>query len=195
MELQKKTFQEAKRLGLVINPDRIPERFAIAWFEEATKADEPEMQVLFARLLARAAAGEEEADDRRLIALLSEMTPTDAAIFQRVYSDVPFPGTGPYQDTKAIGFEGGFAGREWPRDWMTALVEHFHPGAAQKSIENLIRIGCLATTMRVEAAPNPVVPNLAGRINWRKVIQSYASLRGCVTSTSLGEALARAVSI
>ena len=58
MELQKKTFQEAKRLGLVINPDRIPERFAIAWFEEATKADEPEMEILFARLLARAAAGE-----------------------------------------------------------------------------------------------------------------------------------------
>lgn len=159
MRLQQATNDEASRLGLALNTARIPERYAFAWFEEATKQDEPELQTLFARLLVRAAAGEAGADDRRLIGVLKEMTPADAAVFQRVYSDQPFPDTGIYSETKAIGSSGGFANEEWPRDWMTSLVDKFHPGDAQSAIERLIIIGCLGSAYKAEGERNkPPLP-------------------------------------
>jgi hypothetical protein len=196
MALQKKTNEEAQRLGLRFRPEFIPERYAFAWFEEATKQDEPEIQVLFARLLARAAAGEDGADDRRLIGLLRELTPADAAVFQRVYSDRPFPDNGIYSDTVAIGSPGGFAKEKWPRDWMTALVEHFHPGQAEAAIENLIRTGCLGETLVAEGERNrPPLPRpeYLDRVDWRKLIQGFSALRGYVTATALGKKLAAAV--
>lgn len=196
MNLQVKANEEAARLGLAIRPGSVPERYAFAWFEEATKRDEPEIQVLFARLLARAASGADESDDRRLLGLLNEMTPADAGVFQRVYSDQPFPDTGAYSDTGPIGSKGGFARERWPRDWMTALVEHFHPGEAEAAIENLIRIGCLGATLIVEGETNSSFnprPEDFDRLNWKRVIQSYAALRGYVTATRLGQKLATAV--
>lgn len=196
MALQKATNEEARRLCLTLRVDRIPERYAFAWFEEATKQDEPEIQVLFARLLARAAAGETDADDRRLIALLKEMTPVDAAVFQRVYSNQPFPGMGAYSDTGPIGTRGGFARESWPRDWMTALVEQFHPGEAEAAIENLIRIGCLGSTLVAEGernTPSLPRPDHMDRVDWQKLIQGFSALRGYVTATALGQKLARAL--
>jgi hypothetical protein len=196
MALQKATNDEARRLGLTLRPEGIPERYAFAWFEEATKQDEPELQVLFARLLARAAAGEGQADDRRLIDLLKQMTPADAAVFQRVYSNKPFPGTGAYSDTGPIGTRGGFVRDKWPRDWMTALVEHFHPGEAEAAIESLIRIGCLGSTLIAEGERNrPPLPRseYLDRVDWRKLIQGFSALRGYVAATELGRMLAAAV--
>src|SRR5690348_12161487 len=55
--LQLKVNEEVGKLGLQLDRSKIPERYAFAWFEEATKQDEPEIQELFARLLAQAAAG------------------------------------------------------------------------------------------------------------------------------------------
>lgn len=81
-KLQEKTIAEFDRLGLKPNMDKIPERFALTWFEEATKQDEPEIQELFARLIARAAAGDEDALDRRNIEIISKLTPHDAIVFQ-----------------------------------------------------------------------------------------------------------------
>lgn len=196
MALQKATNEEAKRLGLTLRRERIPERYAFAWFEEATKHDEPEIQVLFARLLARAAAGEPGAVDRRLLGLLREMTPPDAAVFQRVYSDQPFPDTGIYSETRALGTRAGFAREHWARDWMTALVENFHPGEAETSIENLVRIGCLGSMQIAEGERNlPTLPrpDQLERVDWRKLIQGYSALRGYITATALGKKLAQAV--
>ena len=56
-----------------VDRTQIPERYAITWFEEATKQDEPEIQQLFARLLARAAAGDEDAADRRQLEILHDL--------------------------------------------------------------------------------------------------------------------------
>jgi len=78
---QLKVNEEFKKLGLKPNIDKIPERFAITWFEEASKQDEDDIQALFARLLARAAAGENDALDRRNIEIVSKLTPNDAALF------------------------------------------------------------------------------------------------------------------
>ncbi|WP_426255830.1 hypothetical protein [Sphingomonas sp. DC2300-3] len=79
-ELQLKVNREWAALGLKVDRSKIPERYAIAWFEEATKQDEAEIQTLFARLLARAAAGDEDAADRRLLEIVTRLTPFDAKV-------------------------------------------------------------------------------------------------------------------
>jgi hypothetical protein len=80
-KLQLKVQREFKKLGLEPNTDKIPERYAITWFEEASKQDEDEIQDLFARLLARAASGDDDALDHRNIEIVSKLTPNDAALF------------------------------------------------------------------------------------------------------------------
>ncbi|MEQ5787705.1 hypothetical protein J3454_07365 [Erythrobacter sp. NFXS35] len=80
-KLQLKAQKHFDQLGLSPDKDRVPERFAITWFEEATKQDEDEIQDLFARLLANAATGDEDALDRRNLEIVSKLTPNDAALF------------------------------------------------------------------------------------------------------------------
>jgi hypothetical protein len=82
--LQLAVNKEVGALGLKLDRSKIPERYAIAWFDEATKQDEPEIQELFARLLARAAAGDEDALDRRHLEIVSKFTPTEARLLQRM---------------------------------------------------------------------------------------------------------------
>lgn len=83
---QVKLHEEFKRLGVSLDNTKIPERYAFAWFDEATKQDEPEIQELFARLLAKAAIGDKDAGDRRNLEILSQMTPADAQVFQWAFS-------------------------------------------------------------------------------------------------------------
>lgn len=196
MSLQKATNAEASRLGLTLNSARIPDRYVFAWFEEATKQDEPEIQILFARLLARAASGDPDAEDRRLITALKEMTPNDAAVFQRIYSDQPFPDTGLYSETKSIGSVDGLALETWPRDWAVALINHFHPNVADTCIEQLIIIGCLGTAFRAEGhQKNPTLPknDRARKSDWERFVRDSAALRAYLTATSIGTSLAKAV--
>lgn len=82
--LQIKVNEEIGKLGLQLDRSKIPERYAFAWFDEATKQDEPEIQDLFARLLARAAAGDEDALDRRHLEIVSKFTPIEARLLQRI---------------------------------------------------------------------------------------------------------------
>lgn len=79
-KLQKKVHAELDKIGVTINANKIPERYAISWFERATEQDEPEIQDLFARLLARAAEGNEDAIDRRHIETISRFLPSDAVV-------------------------------------------------------------------------------------------------------------------
>ena len=69
--LQIKVNEEVAKLGLKLDRPKIPERYAFAWFDEATKQDQPEIQDLFARLLAKAAAGEKGALDRRHLEIIT----------------------------------------------------------------------------------------------------------------------------
>jgi hypothetical protein len=143
MKYQPLLQQEAARLGLTINHAKIPDRYAFAWFEEATKQDEPEIQILFARLLARAAAEKEASDrapDRRLIDVLGRFTPDDALLFQRLYSDQPFPDTGSYSDTKGLGQP---PDRGYPVDWLTSLLAKVHHGYSPVSLDSLVLYGCI----------------------------------------------------
>ena len=87
-QLQLIVNEEVVKLGLKLNQTKIPERYAFAWFEEATKQDEPEIQELFARLLAKAAAGDGDALDRRHLEVLTRFTPMDAKVFQLLLNSV-----------------------------------------------------------------------------------------------------------
>lgn len=200
MQLQAHTNREARRLGLKIDNSRIPERYAFAWFEEATKQDEPELQLLFARLLARASAGDKDASDRRLVGVLGNLTPTDAAIFQRIYSERPFPDTGAYAETRSIMQSPTMAPQKlgWPRDWALALIEHFHPGQAARAVEHLTLAGLVEVNLVMEGDRNgPSLPrpgsNSNPRIGWRKFVQSHAALRPYILPTELGRSLYVAV--
>lgn len=84
-KLQTRVNKALGASGLKFNGSKIPERYAFTWFEEATKQDEPEIQELFAQLLARAAMGDKDANDRRHIETLSRFTPMDARIFDFVF--------------------------------------------------------------------------------------------------------------
>jgi len=84
--LQVKVKEKCAALGLKVDRAKIPERYAIAWFEEATKQDEPEIQELFARLLARAVAGDADAADRRLLEIVGRLTPLDAQVMEWLFA-------------------------------------------------------------------------------------------------------------
>lgn len=79
--LQAAVDAEIGAIGLKIDRSKVPERYALTWFEEATKQDEPELQALFARLLVRAAAGDHDASDRRHLEIVTRFTPMDARAF------------------------------------------------------------------------------------------------------------------
>ena len=88
--------------GVTLNLEQIPERFAYSWFDKASQEDEPEIQALFAKLLANAAEGNDEALKRRNIELISKMSPSDARLLQYIaknYESWKHPessSTGPY---------------------------------------------------------------------------------------------------
>ena len=94
--LQVKVNEELASMGLTLNNAKIPERYAFAWFDEATKQDEPEIQELFARLLAKAAAGNEAAADRRNLEILTRMTPMDARVMNWVFHELTISLRAPY---------------------------------------------------------------------------------------------------
>ncbi len=66
---------------------RLPDRFAVSWFEHATNEDEPRLHELFTTLLKRAAEGCNEALERRNIELLSRFTVADAILVKAVYEE------------------------------------------------------------------------------------------------------------
>ena len=185
--------QEAARLGLRLNPAKVPDKFAFSWFEEASKQDEPELQVLFARLLARAADDASEAPgDRRLVDVLARLTPADAALFDRLYGDRPFPGTGAYEDTNGIGDP---RERPWPVDWLRSLLGHVEPGFSPISLDNLIVQGCLTRSLRLDfsntgGASSTKMPAM---IAWSKELRDRLREREYVEATELGRALYAAV--
>lgn len=84
-DLSKRLTEKVKASGQIINLDKIPERYAYSWFQKATEEDEPEIQELFATLLANAAAGNHDALDRRNIDILSKLRPIDAQLISILY--------------------------------------------------------------------------------------------------------------
>lgn len=142
-KLQLKVQEEFKKLGLEPNTDKIPERYAITWFEEASKQDEDEIQDLFARLLARAAAGENDALDRRNIEIVSKLTPNDAALFLEMAAG----GWGARRHPGKLHWIE--IGKFFSRDPTKVDVEKF-----SRSYEHLITLGLLSRQTQSEEKVN-----------------------------------------
>lgn len=70
--------------GLTLKTDALPESYAFRWFDKASEEDDPELQSLFAKLLANAASGNEAALERQNIDLISRMTPDAAKLLKMV---------------------------------------------------------------------------------------------------------------
>lgn len=72
--VSEKLGKELAKTGQSINLDKIPEGVAYAWFQKATETEEPEIQALFAKLLANAADGHTDALKKLNIDLISRLT-------------------------------------------------------------------------------------------------------------------------
>ena len=83
-KIQKHVEIELRNLGVALDRAKIPDRYAFSWFEKASEQDEPEIQTLFARLLAEAMNSNEDSLDRRNLELLGKFTPREAETFQWV---------------------------------------------------------------------------------------------------------------
>lgn len=183
---------EVRRLGVKVNTAKIPERFAVAWFEEASKADEDDIRILFARLLARAASDETDVGpDRRLVDILSRMTVDDAAVFNRIFSDKPFPDTGIYAERGSIADARHQI--DWPEDWAMDLLEKFHPGAAGPAVEHLVVLGVLRRSELTQIdRGRSVSVSEEGSFDMRELARAFRP-RAFLTATELGKSLRAAV--
>lgn len=90
--VNKKLMAHVAEKGLTLDYSRIPAGFAFTWFEEATRHEEPEIQELFAKILAHAAMGNEEALKRRNLDIVGRFSPSEAKLVQviidRVHHDL-----------------------------------------------------------------------------------------------------------
>ncbi|MDM8010551.1 MAG: hypothetical protein QUV08_06275 [Parasphingorhabdus sp.] len=144
MATQQIIFDEAKKLGLEINTSKVPERYAFAWFEEATKQDEPEIQELFARLLLRASQGDDDALDRRHISILSQFTPSDAKAFESLFN------------SEWMGAQHGMMLQlpRWGHEATVVSLSQTHGQKVGKSVEHLINLGILVRGFQFKLSTN-----------------------------------------
>ena len=135
-KLQASVNVEMKALGIALDRARIPERYAFAWFEEATQQDEPEIHELFARLLARAATGDPDASDRRHILTISRFTPVDSCVLKFVYERAP-------QRRQSDITGRALQGATYREGALYDIVAKEFGDEARQSVEHLIVLGVL----------------------------------------------------
>lgn len=177
-KLQVTVNAELNRLGLSLNDAKIPERYAFAWFDEATKQDEPEIQELFARLLAKASTGDENACDRRNLDILTRMTPTDARVmawmFERHKLAGPSPGVGEIALVRSLNDEVGDGGVQ--------------------SFEHLLLLGILEKSYSIDGGRSRISPDRG--LSYQGRISAHApqppTISCYISGTILGIALYRA---
>lgn len=143
-KIQIQVLAEMKRLGLSLNFAHVPERYAFAWFEEATKQDEPEIQSLFARLLAKAAAGDGDSADRRHLEIVSRLTPADARIMDFFFVS----STAKRNVSKGDGVVTDVEIDEWE---LYQTVRDTFDKSAWQSVEHLTALGVLERRYSVDS--------------------------------------------
>ena len=83
--LDEKLHKALGEANVELSIANLPEGMAFRWFQRATEADEPEIQELFAKLLANAANGNHDALFKRNIDLVSNLTPEDARLLSFIH--------------------------------------------------------------------------------------------------------------
>jgi len=178
LKMQPKIEEELKRAGLKLNAAKVPDRYAFAWFEEATKQDENEIQDLFAKLLAQAAAGNNDALDRRLLDIVTRLTPDDAKVFKAIYDTL------------------NWSYRRHVRSQLQSLAwRSIHTTAtnvvgdrAQKSVEHLVTVGLLTERFGLNTREISGAISLAFRTNREPDVRNL-QLKEEAQSTAIGTSL------
>lgn len=99
--------EELKKRGVSLRADSLPESYAYRWFEKASEEDEPELQALFARLLANAAEGNQAALGRQNIDLIARMTPEAARLLQAIDRVIQLASEDDLDGIFSVGFDAG----------------------------------------------------------------------------------------
>lgn len=131
--LNNKLTEHLEAQGLELNRERLPERFALRWFDRATQEDDPLLQDLFAKLLASASAGSKDALDCRNLEFVSAFQPEDALLLDKIYKDYwkkidSNPADTPWLDCL---------------DDFERAMKGASPVFSRKSFEHLLRLGIL----------------------------------------------------
>ncbi|MEV4934936.1 Abi-alpha family protein [Sphingobium sp. LSP13-1-1.1] len=191
-KIQVKVNTKLAALGLKTVPARIPERYAMAWFEEATKQDETEIQDLFARLLANAAAGDEDAADRRHLEIVARFVPLDAKVM-----DIFYNGELAKRHMSQAGELVEVSVDEW--SLYKSLKDEFGARGWQ-SVEHLIALGVLEKRNHISTeSVTRLLSNLQTDTSSGLVYPSYGSgteleVMAEIVSTLTGLSLMRALS-
>lgn len=178
MNMQPRIEAELKKAGVTLNTAKVPDRFAFAWFEEATKQDEDEIQELFAKLLAQAAAGNEDALDRRLLDILTRMTPEDARVYKAVYDTIVWK---QYQKSSI-----------YLTSWSWAMVRKTANSVltkeSQKTIEHMMTIGLFSEFIDLDISAISGAISSAFQTNKQPDL-SNLRLKHTVNATQIGISL------
>jgi hypothetical protein len=144
-DISKKLDAKLAAKNMKIERDKISDRYAFTWFEEASKQDEPEIQELFAQLLLNASQGDSDALDRRHLSTLSQFTPIDALVFDRLF----YPKNG---ELRIAGIVPSLP--RWSHQSMVSLLARELGDQAPNSLEHLINLGVLARGFKLETGVN-----------------------------------------
>lgn len=158
-----KAHEEAAKRGLKLEPSRVPNRFAVTWFTKAAETDEPDIQELFAKLLADAATPGGNAPDHRLVEVVSNFTPIDAQAFFLFYKNDPLPWEIPtvaWPLQRAI-IDGGTV----ETAWAAHIISNVLLANGNAVVETLLRSGVLAATVKV-------VPHLSSVNRFNQLLRS-----------------------
>lgn len=175
------------KTGQTLNLDKVPEGFAYSWFQKATESEEPELQELFAKLLANAANGNQEALKKRNIDLVSRLTPGDAILLTHLAEGQDFNIIERLRRTKRIRV----------RASHTLIRQAINEGADAESFDVLLSLGILdvVKAVSVNSASTKslirrvVTEKLTSRSNFDSMIQTSESF----ILTALGASLIEAV--
>jgi hypothetical protein len=193
IKLQEKVLVELKARGLALNPARIPDRYAFSWFEEATKQDEPEIQDLFARLLAGVAAGDPDAADRRHLEIVSRLVPQDASVLRYFFIDAPATRT-PVKESEVLS---DIEIDEW--ELFKGVRDTFGTGA-WKAVEHLMALGALERRFKidndsVDAALSTLQTDREGNVFPSWGLTRNLEIQPLLAATETSLSLARALSL
>lgn len=83
-KLSSKLDKILRERGHTVDWERVPDRFAVSWFEHATNEDDSEIQDLFAQLLANAAEGCDSALKRKNVEIVASLSSSDARLLRAI---------------------------------------------------------------------------------------------------------------
>lgn len=195
-DLNETLGKELAKRGTALNLDTIPERFAFKWFEKATEEDEPEIQELFAKLLTNAAEGNEEALTRRNVELVSQMSPKDAELFQKLVESMRAV-QNRFQKPSSRQLKGRYAeeGIKWQYN-HTAHMLSDDGFTSYESFDHLVAIGVLRDTYELAFDNHRIAQSIGRSLDGRS---SFPNLNRAtkneryIQMTRVGDSLAEAL--